>query len=137
MWLDKINTCAQWQKHTLARSSQHVSLHLNSLRLQNPTQVCSLTGGLGQALSPQVLALVPRGGAVGGGRVQHEVLGPGRADDARGEEDVDDRLQEQRDLRLLQVWGVWIGWNTHTDTDTQVAFKADYIAVVQHISTNR
>jgi len=72
-----------------------------------PTQVCGLAGGLGQALPAQVFARIPRGGAVGGGALQHEVLAPGRADDPRWQEHVHDCLQEQLHLGLFKPWAVY------------------------------
>lgn len=66
------------------------------------TQVGSLAGGLRQPLPPQVLARVPRRGAVGWGTLQHEVLAAGSADDARWQEDIDNSLEQQQDLGLLQ-----------------------------------
>lgn len=61
-----------------------------------------MAGGLREPLPAQVLPGVPRGGAVGGGALQHEVLASGRADDPRGQEHVNDRLQQQLHLGLLQ-----------------------------------
>lgn len=76
------------------------------------TQVRSLAGGLGQSLSAQVLPRVARRGAVGRGGVQHEVLGARGGDDPGGQEDVDDGLEEQEDLRLLEMGTVCRGKDT-------------------------
>lgn len=65
------------------------------------TQIRRLAGGLGQALSAQVLPRVTGGGAVSRRSVQHEVLGAGRGDDAWRQQNVDDRLQQQEYFRLL------------------------------------
>lgn len=70
------------------------------------TQVGSLAGGFCQPFPPQVLPRVPGGGAVGRGALQHEVLAAGSADDARWQEDIDDSLEQQQDLRLLQPGAV-------------------------------
>lgn len=43
------------------------------------------------------------------GGVQHEVFGAGGGDDAGRQEDVDDRLEEEKDLRLLQVRAICKG----------------------------
>lgn len=70
------------------------------------TQVGSLAGGFRQPFPPQVLPCVPWRGAVGRGALQHEVLAAGSADDARWQEDIDNSLEQQQDLRLLQPGAV-------------------------------
>lgn len=70
------------------------------------TQVGSLAGGLCQPFPSQVLPRIPWGGAVGWGALQHEILAAGSADDARWQEDIDNGLEQQQDLRLLQPGAV-------------------------------
>lgn len=84
------------------------------------TQIRRLAGGLGQSLSAQILARVARGGAVSRGRVQHEVLGAGGGDDPWRQQDVDDRLEEEEDLRLLQVGAVCKGTLKHKQASMQI-----------------
>lgn len=83
------------------------------------TQIGRLAGGLGQPLPPQVFAGVAWRGAVGWRGVQHEVLGAGGGDDARRQEDVDDRLQQQEDFGLLQVGAVCRGRHCTTHGHTE------------------
>lgn len=70
------------------------------------TQVGSLAGGLCEPFPPQVLPRIPRGGAMGRGTLQHKILAAGSADDARWQEDIDNSLEQQQDLRLLQPGAV-------------------------------
>ena len=85
--------------HTHACIHIHTRMHLclqrerEGEREKAPTQVCCLAGGLCQPFPAQIFPGIPRGGAVGGGALQHEVLAPGCADDARRQEHVNDRLQ--------------------------------------------
>lgn len=92
-----------------------------------PTQIRGLAGGLGQPPLPaQVFARIPRGGAVGGGALQHEVLAPGGADDPRRQEHVNDRLQEQLHLGLLQPWAVYGGSIRKTEAERKASHELGF-----------
>lgn len=91
--------------YSLERSILSLSL-LSGQQKPSLTQVGSLASGLCEPFPPQVLPCVPWGGAMGRGALQHEVLAAGSADDARWQEDIDNSLEQQQDLRLLQPGAV-------------------------------
>lgn len=65
------------------------------------TQIGRLAGGFCQPLPSQVFSSVAWRGAMGRRGIQHEVLGAGGGDDTRWQQDVNDRLEQQENLRLL------------------------------------
>lgn len=113
-------------RHTHTRTNTRIRGWAGSVG-SIPTQIRGLAGGLGQPPLPaQVLARIPRGGTVGGGALQHEVLAPGGADDPRRQEHVNDRLQEQLYLGLLQPWAVYGGSVRKTEAERKASHELGF-----------